>query len=92
MSHRAGKATVFILGIAMVPCAQTDVLNYARDWTQREEKINPSRNRRHRERNVLYRIQSQKCSGLGLLKISLIPDYPLRLKPKRFRLTTGRLK
>lgn len=36
MSHRAGKATVFILGIAMVPCAQTDVLNYARDWTQRE--------------------------------------------------------
>ena len=35
MSHRAGNALVFILGITMVPCAQADVLNYARDWTQR---------------------------------------------------------
>ncbi|EPG4207062.1 FKBP-type peptidyl-prolyl cis-trans isomerase N-terminal domain-containing protein [Klebsiella michiganensis] len=38
MSHRAGNALVFILGITMVPCAQADVLNYARDWTQREEE------------------------------------------------------
>ncbi|QGN38121.1 FKBP-type peptidyl-prolyl cis-trans isomerase N-terminal domain-containing protein [Klebsiella oxytoca] len=36
MNHRAGNAIVFILSITMIPCVQADVLNYARDWTQRE--------------------------------------------------------
>ena len=49
MSHRAGNAIVFILGVTMIPCVQADVLNYARDWTQREE-VNKSSEQSQEER------------------------------------------
>lgn len=54
MSHRAGNAIVFILGVTMIPCVQADVLNYARDWTQREE-VNKSSVQSQEKRDVLRR-------------------------------------
>jgi len=42
MKRRAGSLLVLILGIAMIPCSQADVLNFARDWTQREEQTPPA--------------------------------------------------
>ena len=58
MSHRAGNAIVFILGVTMIPCVQADVLNYARDWTQREE-VNKSSEQSQEERRPAPREKSK---------------------------------
>jgi hypothetical protein len=58
MSHRAGNAIVFILGVTMIPCVQADVLNYARDWTQREE-VNKSSVQSQEERRPAPREKSK---------------------------------
>lgn len=63
MSHRAGNALVFILVITMVPCVQADVLNYARDWTQREgENKAVAQPRAQEEKQPAPRPKSQQKS------------------------------
>lgn len=76
MSHRAGNAIVFILGVTMIACVQADVLNYAVDWTQREE-VNKSSVQSQEERRPASR-ENQRRRQKRLLKKRLTPGRPSR--------------